>query len=260
MTKWFHKCDKEWMIARQHCLTATDVKELLPVTKTGRKRVVGDEQYLKVLSRKLVNITDDDCVSTGAAARGHILEPYAIDLFNNFSGTGERLIHWDDIVIVRPNHDDFGLGFSPDAVNIEPPLVALMMSATDELVTIGEIKSYSAENHLRCGFTPKERLEERWQIATAMAVCQSIEHAHLMFYNPSMEKEMYVVEYARKDLEDEIGMVRETELNWLKWVDSIGDLDEHFVIRGNRLDERIIIERIMRSEALSPEGKKTVVE
>lgn len=259
MTKWFHKCDKEWMVARQHCLTATDVKELLPVTKTGRKRVVGDEQYLKVLSRKLVNITDDDCVSTGAAARGHILEPYAIDLFNSLRQPDGRLVHWDDIVVVRPNHGAFGLGFSPDAVNIEPPLVTQMMSATDELVAIGEIKSYSAENHLRCGFTPKERLEERWQIATAMAVCQSIERAHLMFYNPSMEKEMYVVEYARKDLEDEIGMVRETELDWLKWIDSIGDLDEHFVILGNRLDEEAIVERIVKSEALAPEGKKTVV-
>ena len=56
MTKWFHKCSLDWLRARQNYLTATDVKELLPVTKTGRKRTITDENY-EVYSAKYDELT-----------------------------------------------------------------------------------------------------------------------------------------------------------------------------------------------------------
>ena len=37
---------------------------------------------------------------------------------------------------------------------------------------------------------PADQLEERWQIAVAMAVCETIEEGRLLFYNPSMPKDM----------------------------------------------------------------------
>ena len=63
--KWEHTCDIDWMRARRACLTATDIKELLPVSKTGRPRKVTDENYIKVYARKLEEYNTDDCKSVG---------------------------------------------------------------------------------------------------------------------------------------------------------------------------------------------------
>lgn len=269
MTKWFHKCDLGWLKARQRFLTATDVKELLPFTKTGRKRTVTDENYIKVLAGKLVNLTEQDCVSVGAAARGHVLEPYAIERFNKENVFGSlRLHHWDDTVVSRPKPDLYSLAFSPDAVNFEQVnhernymLPWIEASEIKEgIETIGEIKSYYPERHLLCGFTPKEELEERWQLATAMAVCDSIKEGYLLFYNPSMENQLFIVDYDRTDLADEIEAVLEVEQNWLAWrTATLGKLQEHYVANGNRNEEQSIIDGIMKLEELNPEGEKSVI-
>lgn len=260
MTKWFHKCDLDWLKARQKCLTATDVKELLPITKTGRKRTVGDEAYLKVFARKMVNLTEDDCLSTGAAARGHILEPYAIDRYNEEDyGGNEHLWHWDDVVITKKEHQHFGLAFSPDAMDYEQTDYGTPMITIDGIKTIGEVKSYSSEKHMVCGHTPKDELEERWQIATAMAVCESIETAYLLFYNPSMRNQLYIIDYDRADLADEIEMILEVEKNWLAWIANFGKLDAHYTVAGKLDEEEAIIRAIMKSEELNPESERSVV-
>lgn len=262
-TKWFHKCDLDWLKARQQCLTATDVKDLLPVTKTGRKRNIDDDSYLKVLSRKLVNLTDDDCLSNGAAARGHILEPFAIDRYNN-EGIGVWLNHFDDVVITKRNHIYGGLAFSPDACNTamdyEVRRLNKRIFEDDGLIScIGEIKSYSAERHLACAYTPKEELDERWQIATAMAVCDNIDTAYLLLYNPSMEQQLYVVDYDRSDLADEIATIEQVEQDWLAWLDTFKMLDHAHCLTGNPNAEQAIVDEIMRREELNPEGERSVV-
>ena len=260
MTKWKHVCSMDWMKARQQCLTATDVKDLLPITKTGRKRVIGDEQYLKVLSRKLVNIEEDDCISTGAAARGHILEPYAIDRYNEEDfGGNEWLWHWDDIVITRQNHVYGGLAFSPDAMDHDPKNIKTNMIAITGIKTIGEVKSYSAENHLARAYTPKDELEERWQLATAMAVCEDIQTAYLMFYNPSMRTQLYIADFNRSDLQDEIDMILDVEEKWLAWLGDFGKLDHFYCVTGQPNEEQAIIRSIMKREELNPEWQKSVM-
>jgi hypothetical protein len=265
MTKWFHKCDLEWLKARRKYLTATDVKDLLPFTKTGRKRTITDEHYLKVFAGKLVNLTEDDCISTGAAARGHILEPYAIERYNEEDfGSNTWLYHWDDIVITQPNAGPLSLAFSPDAMNNKPSFYDGSIIAIDKLIdgnikTIGEVKSYSPERHMLAGYTPKDKLEERWQIATAMAVCESIDEAYLLFYNPSMRNQLYIVDYDRADLADEIEAVLEVEKNWLAWVANLGKLDKHYLVTGKQDDEEAIIRGILKNEELNPEGSKSVI-
>ena len=261
MTKWFHKCDLDWLKARQKCLTATDVKELLPFTKTGRKRTITDEIYLKVFARKLVNLTENDCLSTGAAARGHILEPYAIDRYNEEDfGGNEHLWHWDDMVVTRLNHQTFGLAFSPDAMSYEfKPVGNQKVIAIDGVTAIGEVKSYSPEKHMVCGYTPKEELEERWQIATAMAVCSTIQTAYLLFYNPSMRTQLYIVNYDRLELADEINAVLEVEKDWLAWITDFGKLDAHYTVIGKFDEEQAIIRSIMKSEELNPENERSVI-
>ena len=260
MTKWFHKCDLDWLKVRQKYLTATDVKDLLPFTKTGRKRTITDEHYLKVFAGKMVNLTEDDCISTGVAARGHILEPYAIDRYNEEDFSSTWLYHWDDIVVTRINPDPFSLAFSPDAMSYDCSRYFGKKSiAIDGVKAIGEVKSYSPERHMIAGYTPKEELEERWQIATAMAVCKSIEEAYLLFYNPSMCNQLYIVDYYRADLSDEIEAVLEVEKNWLAWIANLGKLDKHYLVSGRIGEEEDIIRTIMKREELNPEGEKSVI-
>ena len=257
MTKWKHKVDLGWLISRQLCLTATDIKDLLPVTKTGRKRTVSDEDYMKVYARKQVDLTEDDCVSYGAAARGHILEPYAINMWNE--RMPDKLYHWDDMVVTRLQFKKFGLGFSPDAMSCQMPnLNGTTMIAMDNVKYIGEIKSYSPEKHFVCGHTKPKDLDERWQLAVAMAVCESIEKAYLIFYNPSMSISMYIVEYTRKDLEDEIAMVLDVEQNWLTFIDEIGTKHVNQFTAGG-LRESQIVDAIIKEEELNPEDEKTVI-
>jgi len=262
MTKWFHKCDLDWLRERQKYLTATDVKELLPFTRTGRKRTITDEHYLKILASKMVYLTESDCVSTGSAARGHILEPYAIDRYNKEDyGSNTWLYHWDDIVVTRINPNRFSLAFSPDAMSYEcsNSYLGKKSIAIDGVKAIGEVKSYSPERHMIAGYTHKDDLEERWQIATAMAVCESIEEAYLLFYNPSMRNQLYIVDYDRVDLADEIEAVLEVEKNWLAWLSNFSKLDKHYLVCGTGGEEEAIIHNIMKREELNPEGEKSVI-
>lgn len=265
MTKWFHKCSLDWLRARQKCLTATDVKDLLPVTRTGRKRTITDENYFKVLAGKLVNLTEADCLSTGAAARGHILEPYAIERYNEEDfGSNTWLYHWDDVVVTRPNTGPFSLAFSPDAMNNKPSFYDRSIISIDKLVdgnvkVVGEVKSYSPERHLACGYTQKFKLDERWQMATAMAVCDTINEAYLLFYNPSMADQLYIVDYDRHDLQDEIDTILEVEAKWLAWLDNISKLDKHYTVNGRLDEEQAIIRSIMKKEELNPEGERSVI-
>lgn len=261
MTKWFHKCDLGWLKARQECLTATDVKDLLPITKTGRKRVVTEDAYLGVLAKKLQLLTNEDCESTGAAARGHVLEPYAIKMYNeSILDPLNWLFHWDDIIVTRRPFKKFSLGFSPDALDAEPPKGCGMFAA-NEFKRIGEVKSYYPTKHLVCANTSADQLEERWQIAVAMAVCETIKEGRLLFYNPSMPKDMlYVVEYDRASLADEIDMVLDVEDKWLTFVDNYSaNISNRPNVYVDGLLEQEIIRDIMRREELNPESEKSVI-
>lgn len=267
MAKWFHKCSLEWLQSRQKFLTATDIKDLLPVTKTGRKRVVDDESYLKVLARKVVKLTEDDCLSTGYAARGHILEPYAIMKYNNWIGVGSSgyplMYHWDDLIIAKPPATNGGLAFSPDAMNIpmDSPIVvhdAVVSSFPGKVTAIAEVKSYGAEKHFIAGYSNKMDLEERWQIATAMAVLDDIEDAHLLFFNPSVSDQLFIHSYDREDLKDEIAIVLDIEQNWFAWLSNL-DIASADVVKGNYGTEQAIIAEIVDRESLDPDGFKSVI-
>lgn len=248
--QWRHRTSLDWLKARQPYLTATDIKELLPVTKTGRSRKVDMDSYLKVLSRKLRKLTEDDCISYGAAARGHIMEPFAVQEFNCEYGeahTGApKMFHWDDALIAE---SPGLLAFSPDALDIEQPDGDCVL--TDVYPQYGlEVKSYTADKHLICGHANKMELEERWQLAAAMKVCESIEKMYLMFYNPSMPVNFIHV-YTREDLAEECEVIDDIILQWNDFIDgSHPCLGTGF---RNRYDEQDIIKVLMEKEKLNPE-------
>lgn len=212
---WEHKCSIEWLCERQKYLTASDIKSLIPVTRTGRPRKVNDEAYYRVLASKLVEITEEDCWSFGAAARGHILEPYAIDALNVMllQLGGRRPIYWWDDKIVTDGTRS--LAFSPDGLDIPQD------DSTLYARTLAEVKCYSDEKHIVIAHTPKEFIEERWQIATAMAVLDTIENAYLVLYNPRIiTMKTVVIEWTRDELEREIETVINVEMEWDKFVAS----------------------------------------
>lgn len=262
MAKWYHKVSLDWLKARQKVLSATDIKQLLPVTKTGRSRKVTHEDYYKVMASKVVELTEADCESTGAAARGHVLEPYAIRKFNECYGVenGEVLFHWDDVVLTNASGI---LGFSPDAINFkqEPDLEPLMVMGGVEY--IGEVKCYSADRHLICGHTQKEELEERWQIAAAMAVYSSIDHAFLLFFNPSMEQQLFVIRYGRDELADEIETCLKIADGWADFVRDYKTVGPYALgnkcYKGDKDAEQKIILELSYKERLNPTTIKSVM-
>lgn len=244
---WKHKCSLEWMKERQRYLTASDIKELLPVTKTGRARKVTEENFWKVYANKIINLTEDDTWSNGVMARGHLLEPFAVQAYNEWAdeGRGRHLYHWDDIVIPKYNCDHQHLAFSPDAMSFEQPYrdVARYDHEIPELTIIGEVKSYSPDRHLISINSGKMDREERWQIATAMACNENIVAALLIFFNPALEEDRLSFDtYLKSDLEEEIKIIEDIEDKWIAFLDCIED--ERMLTLPCSITEQEIIEKI----------------
>lgn len=250
-----HVCDIGWMRARQEFLTASDIRTLLPVTATGRPRKVGDDQRLKVFASKLPFITADDCVSTGAAARGHILEPFAIEEFNLIYSPS--LHHWDDLVVAGSKP---GLkvqpAFSPDALNVLMPKAIGTNIFSEERffddLILGEVKCYSHERHIASVFTNKKDMEERWQIAMAMYVSERIAKGYLILFDPSISSyQLGVHMYDRSDLENEISVVEQVVLDYNDFIRGLPD-PRALCFSGDKLHERQIMEKYRQYNELNP--------
>lgn len=243
---WKHKCSLDWLKARQGHLTASDVKSLLPVTKTGRPRKVTDEDRLKIYANKLIELTEEDCVSTGAMARGHLLEPYAVAELNivlHKYNAKFQMYHWDDELVCANGRS---LAFSPDAMDV------LQGSNPFKATHIAEVKCYSPQAHLQSMRTVKEQLDERWQIATAMAVSPAIEDAYLVFFNPRMfDCKLLITHYSRKDLADEIDQVLKVEGEWDAFLSTL-DFKASARYHSCNADERVIVSELERMQALNP--------
>lgn len=261
MTKWKHECDLDWLRARQQFLTATDIKDLLPFTKTGRKRDIDDATYMKVMSRKLCMLTEADCKSYGAAARGHILEPFAIDMFNRrYRWESLTINHWDDCIVTRSGSvEEYGLtlAFSPDGLDCTQP--SSVVTQGIEPTVIAEVKSYGADKHYVTAITDKKEIEERWQIATAMVVCPTIKRAYLLLFNPSVADKLFIHSYDRKDLLGEIAVIEQIEKDWLDWIgNNFLNLPYAELCSDPKVTEEAIVDKIVLDELALPEPLKTV--
>lgn len=223
---WRHVVDKEWMMARTHYLTASSIKNILPVTETGRKRSQAqiEANMMKVAANLMTaSISNEDCVSTGMAARGHLLEPIAIEEANKVANLG--LYHWDDIILVKDL-----LGWSPDAMSIPQTekiaLYDIELHGAPCPVSIGEVKSYGIEKHIASVYMDKEDCSERWQLAVGMALLKNCQRANLIFFNPDSTIRLAIKTYSRKDLEEEIQMVEEAETLFKKFVKDLPYFEE----------------------------------
>lgn len=250
--RWEHHCSLDWLRERQKYLTASEIRSLIPLTKTGRPRTITDADKLKVYAGKMKHLTEDDCVSYGAAARGHILEPYAIHELNSVLRDrmkGDELFWWDDKLISDKGRS---IAFSPDAMNVPMDWHGDIY----DISYIAEVKSYSPEKHLVTAYAKKGEREERWQIATAMALVPTISYAYLVLYNPSIEKKdyrLFVSSYHRRELEEEINMICDVERDWESFVTSLPTFSIGTYPVGEKcFDEEEIVELVKMHYRLNP--------
>lgn len=233
---WRHEVSVEWLKERRNVITATELVGLKAgFTKLTKAQKAGTQvapAFAALWGTKHSNM-EPDPASYGAAARGHFMEPYAIDDYSAL--TGEKYYHWDDVIICNN-----GLGFSPDAMTIpqgafpgvrfdveKGKLVGKWMKGTKRIPmpeSILEVKSYGIENHMKNLVADKMQLKEKYQIAAAMMVLPGLKKGTLVQYCPQLESySMFARTYTRTELEDEIAELSEILDVWNKtcrWFDS----------------------------------------
>jgi len=213
MTKlWKHEVSIDWLKARQDVITASEIIKMLPEYKRHLKKPGDPSPGFIALAYEKLSKREPDPMSTGAAARGHIMEPYAVEEWNIW-WTGKQIHHWDDILIKRN-----GLGFSPDGMDIPQQSsmgVVVDWSEKNKCLAIQndtyappkyilEVKCYEPKQHAKAILTDPREADERWQVAVAFMVLPSLEEAYVMWYCPDSPVPMAYTSYTRHDLESEI--------------------------------------------------------
>ena len=222
---WYHEVNPNWLEARKQVITATELVSLIPEYRRWRKDKSQLSAACKSLYFKKHGTDTPDVRSYKDAARGHIMEPYALDEYDNTYSPKHYLYHWDDAIITNN-----GIGWSPDAADVEQPADNGVCYAygllDDKPKHIGEIKCYGLENHGKWFNVDKMELKERLQLAVAMMVCPSIEDAVLIFYNPNSHWPVYRYTYRRDELKHDIYLLQEVYKMWSatkSYLDSMAD-------------------------------------
>lgn len=210
MRRWTHEVDSNWLKARQRVLTATDVSSLLPEYKRYLKAGSPDKimpGFAALWAQKHYEGELDTGAPSPAAARGHIMEPWAVESWNK--QCAPVMHHWDDCVITNGL-----LGFSPDAMDIpQSTCVPRIDHAAVQPTAIMEIKCYGVENHMKSIIEDKMEHKELMQIAMSFAVLPSLEKAYLLYFCPGAPISMHVEEYTPDDLHDQC-----------RWIVEIGEV------------------------------------
>lgn len=236
---WYHEVSEEWLKARKLYLTATDIASLIPEYKRSLK---AEEDAIApgfaALWAEKNSICEVDTASYGAAARGHWMEKYAVNSWNE--QRKPIMFHWDDCIIVKGR-----VGFSPDAMTELQSLSATeLLATTDGLIDghgdtvpypaeILEIKSYEAAHHMKCVIADKMDQDQKLliQIATAFYVLENLEKANLVFFCPGAPISMKAFEYTRKDLEVEIELVEKIVEKYRKTIEQCEELTVDLVAK-----------------------------
>lgn len=222
-----HEVSLKWLEARQRYLTASDVcKMMADIRKLTADKIdlKHCRSFAKVLGSKL-NLSPDTQSPSSAAARGHFMEPYAVE--NWESVRQEGMVHWDDFLLAN---DRTLLAFSPDALNVRQPMgVSRVVDGDGRFINdnycyvsptaLLEVKCYDEGAHyqrkldLMNGMLP----DERWQVAVAMAVCPCIERGTVVWYAPQC-RDWFDMAFGREDLEEEIEIVLKASKWWQEFL------------------------------------------
>lgn len=205
MRRWHHEVSAEWLSARQQVITATDVVNLLPEYKRYVKAGSPDDRIFPGFAALWCKKHSDvylDTSSTDAAARGHIMEPYAVDSWNRQADP--KFHHWDDCIITKGN-----IGFSPDATDCQQPAgITHMSDFFMEIEEIMEVKCYMPEQHMKSFIEGHMDHKEIMQVAMAFKVLDKLEVARILWFCPGAPISMFEEHYTRQELSQEIGTIR----------------------------------------------------
>lgn len=247
---WRHEVSREWMQARKNFLTATELASCISAWKRITKRQLAGidpfPAFAKLWAKKYSD-SEPDTWSKGPAARGHILEPYAVEDWNK-NCPKNSMYHWDDCMIATT----LGLGWSPDALNIPQASSSPLLWRDGDALTDGkihyaslptkflEIKSYEPNKIIEARMKDKMKLDERWQIACGFWLLDTIEEANLLFYSIDTPLSFYVT-YTREDLHDELEQVSDMVR---VWVDNMHILDNMLVSDNNKFKRSVTEEQV----------------
>lgn len=199
-----HQVSEEWLKARKRVLTATDVKALLPAYKRILKKPVAADQIVPEFAALWAEKKSTGLIETSSpsssAARGHVMEPWAVRAWNMSSS--RKICHWDDCIVTNGL-----LGFSPDALDVSCP-TEWAVEAENVNATFGvEIKSYEPAKHMKSILVSKAEKEERMQLASAFAVMPQLQKMFLLLFCPSAPIPVVSVSFTRDDLAEEIDLI-----------------------------------------------------
>lgn len=240
--QWRHEVNPEWLRARRECLTATDAIKMIPEVKRAVKKlgspglghvwhntppnrrhiIVDVYDYpvaLSILASKIALGSDEDPVSYGAAARGHILEA---DFFKRIMF--DDWCHWDDVVVRserRPAASFPPVGFSPDGFRgmqqgdvyewirdrggsspsentetcfMSKDVCLYHRNHLKDPIEFFEIKAYEPAHYLKAISTPKYMMPERYQIAMGHVVLnEENSKSNIVFYCPEFVESKQLV-------------------------------------------------------------------
>lgn len=225
--RWEHDVSAAWLKARKQVITATDIAKLMPEIRKARKNPDASlPGFFALWAEKSTPEEIDTSSPSSDAARGHVMEPWAVESWN--AQRPEQYFHWDDAIVVRN-----GVGFSPDAMDIAQLLPGPVFSTSNTGGVYGrkndpvgtpssimEIKSYGPAHHMKCVIKDRMKHDELMQVAVAFYVLPRLQTAKLLFFCPGCPVSMHAEEYSRADLEELIDTVEEARKLWLKTQDT----------------------------------------
>lgn len=249
--RWYHEVSAEWLKARQTVLTATDVIGLQAEWKRYLKAGSPDKLMPGFAAMWCQKHSDTylDTSSVEAAARGHAMEPWAVDSWNQQMVT--RFHHWDNCIICNGP-----IGFSPDAMNVPQFssvhdcrldvsscgkfLVSSRGFKCDSPVEAMEIKCYEPAQHMKAIIEERMEHKELMQVAMAFCVLPMLETARLVWFCPGAPVSMFTEKYTRDDLHDQIRWVMEIAEFYMKQSDKCNE----FMMKSNSLEAKCTEEEV----------------
>lgn len=241
---WKHDVSEAWLKARKQVLTATEISKLVPELKRMKKKP-GEISpgFASVWAEKHSEMALDTG-SVGPAARGHIMEPWVVSAYNEQVTAGERFNHWDDCVIMNDL-----VGFSPDAMDqaqqddtpklkVSPDgnrmLGGGMMYPSPKRIM--EIKCYEPANHMKACITPKMEHKELMQVAVAFHVLPKLQKAKLCFCCPGAPIPMFIEEYTRDDLKEQLELIRQVVAKYVETAIQCNELSRGYKVNFTEAD------------------------
>lgn len=183
-----------WLEARKGKITGSKAYDIMP-----KYRGAGDKSgFFKLIAERLA--TYEDVVDF--RERGHSLEDEAVAEFEKQFNTETTQVG----MVVSDFDEDIAL--SPDR----------LIKNKDGVFTEGlEIKCLSSELHVEAVMTEqipgRDAQKYKHQVLHYFVVVDTLETVWLAFYDPRLSvHQLYVLEFSRKDYEEEIAALKEHEI------------------------------------------------